>query len=112
MADEVTERTLLGAVLLGDSPILEAVRPFVAAEHFSKAAHRHVFGAYVALTDVGKSIDLVSVKGELTRRGVFAAIGGYSFLIALAEASPLSYSAAQARADARHIRDAAGPPGF
>jgi len=111
MSTEETELVVLGALLLGDRSLLEAVRPLLDADHFSREEHRHVFRAYLALEEQDEPIDIVTVQDELMRRGVLTSVGGYPFLMTLAEQVPIVYGTERARADARRIRGDSGPRG-
>jgi replicative DNA helicase len=85
--DVVAEEAVLGAALLS-AEALTAVLERLDQEDFYRPAHRTVYGAMRILVDRGDPVDPVTVKGELTRQGALADVGGAPFLHTLTEAVP------------------------
>jgi replicative DNA helicase len=88
------EASLLGAMLLSRDAIADAIE-IVAAEHFYKPAHTHVFEAILSLYSAGEPADPVTVGEELERAGLLEAIGGLGLLVELQATTPAISSAAK-----------------
>jgi replicative DNA helicase len=81
------EESLLGAMMLSADAVSDALGA-VQAEHFYKPAHRHIYSAIGALTEVGEPVDSVTVAEELRRQDLLEAIGGDSTIVGLLSAAP------------------------
>lgn len=81
------ERSILGAVLV-DNRVLDVVADSLPATAFYRAAHRHIYGAQLALFGRNEPIDFVTVKEELQRKHVLDEIGGPVYLASLTEGVP------------------------
>ena len=88
------EASLLGAMLLSRDAIADAIE-IVAAEHFYKPAHAHVFDAILTLYSAGEPADPITVGEELDRAGLLEAIGGPGLLVELQATTPAISSAAK-----------------
>jgi replicative DNA helicase len=88
------EASLLGAMLLSRDAIADAIE-IVAAEHFYKPAHMHVYEAILSLYSAGEPADPVTVGEELERAGLLEAIGGLGLLVELQATTPAISSAAK-----------------
>jgi len=81
------ERSVLGAILLRNDIINQAVE-FVRAEDFFRDAHRIIFDKMVQLSEHGVAIDLVTLREELTRSGQLDAVGGPAYITSLIDGLP------------------------
>jgi len=78
-----TERAILGAIILDNSLIAQAVELLKPAD-FYVPSHRRIFVAMIALFERGSEIDPVLVAEELRRDNSLEAAGGMIFLSNLA----------------------------
>jgi len=85
--NEHAEKTILGAVLLDNNALLEASE-VLCSDDFAYDSHRRIFHAMVGLVDGQKSVDLVTLVNELSRRKEIDAIGGVAYLASLTEGLP------------------------
>ncbi len=92
--DLEAEESLLGAMLLGATPITAAAEVRISAADFYKPAHGHVFDAITRLYAAGEPADPVTVADELRRAGVLEAIGGPAILLTLQARTPATSNAA------------------
>ena len=81
------ERSVLGSVLV-DPSALDKVTEKIRAEDFYKDAHRQIFSAMLALTELNREIDLLTLKEELARQGVLDAVGGAAYISSLVDGIP------------------------
>ena len=79
-------------MLLSRDAIADALE-VVAAEHFYKPSHAHVFEAICGLYSAGEPADPVTVAEALTRAGVLDQIGGPGLLLELQASTPATSSA-------------------
>src|SRR5688500_7449330 len=82
-----SERAILGAILLDNSLISQAVEQ-LKPEDFYSALHRRVFTAMIALFEASKSIDPILIGEELKKEGSVEAIGGISTITNLTYGLP------------------------
>jgi replicative DNA helicase len=101
--DVSAEEAALGAALLS-AEALAAVLEQLAQDDFYRPAHRTVYGVMRLLVDRGDPVDPVTVKGELSRQGALADVGGAPFLHTLVASVP---TAANTHHYARRVRDLA-----
>jgi replicative DNA helicase len=87
------EESLLGAMLLKQSAIADAVQ-LVSTEDFYKPAHGHIFDAISSLYGAGQPVDPVTVAEELKRANLLDAIGGPSVLLSIQARTPAVSNAA------------------
>lgn len=83
----VAEQCLLGAMLLNHSVATEMVS-IVKADAFYRDAHSEILIAILSCLDKNISVDVMTVKEQLTRRNKLDYIGDYGYLIALVDAVP------------------------
>lgn len=74
-SSEESERAILGAILLDNAQMSEAVE-FLKVEDFYFPLHRRVFGAMAALFIASKPIDPILIGEELKKEGSLDSIGG------------------------------------
>ncbi len=87
------EESLLGAMLLKQSEISEAVQT-VNTSDFYKPAHGHIFDAICTLYAAGEPVDPVTVAAELKRASLLDAIGGPAVLLSIQSRTPAVSNAA------------------
>lgn len=76
-SSEESERAILGAILLDNSLISQAVEQLKPADFYSPL-HRRIFAAMIALFEASKRIDPILIGEELKKEGSVDAIGGVS----------------------------------
>ncbi len=81
------EQSVLGAIYL-DRTCIPDVLEKVRAEDFYISRHRELFEAIVELYNLGKPIDLITLKEHLTLRGTLEKIGGIDFVVEVANLVP------------------------
>jgi len=83
------ERAVLGAVLLDNARLVDACA-VIEAGRFFRDAHRRIFKAMVTIGDRRETIDMVTLKDELTRVGDLDEVGGPTYIAALIDGVPHS----------------------
>lgn len=73
------ERTILGAVILDNGLIAQAVEMLV-AEDFYVPSHRRIFVAMVALFGRGEELNPILIGEELKKENALETVGGISFI--------------------------------
>mgnify|MGYP001594626739 CR=1 FL=1 len=81
------EMAVLGSMLLDEEAIATAVEK-LDRNSFYKDSHRNIFQAISDLYALNKAVDLITLTDALKRDGVIDAVGGASYLTALANAVP------------------------
>lgn len=81
------EQSVLGAIYL-DSKCIPDVLGKVRGEDFYISRHQELFEAIIELYNLGKKIDLITIKEHLTLRGTLEKIGGLDFVIEVANLVP------------------------
>jgi replicative DNA helicase len=81
------EVTVLGAMILDSVAVMDATAKLVAMD-FSLDSHQRIYQAILDMTEVGESVDLLTVMGTLNRRKELDAIGGAAYLAFLTEGIP------------------------
>lgn len=82
-----TEKVILGAMLSDPIAVVEATA-MVSTEDFYLDSHRRIYDAMMELSEVGHSVDFITVSEELTKRKELSQIGGRPYLISLTEDLP------------------------
>ena len=86
-SSEESERAILGAVLLDNALISQAVE-HLKAEDFYGPLHRRIFNAMVSLFEASKRIDPILIGEELKKDGSIDAIGGVATITNLTYGLP------------------------
>ena len=86
-SSEESERAILGAILLDNSLITQAVE-HLKPEDFYSPLHRRIFSAMIALFDASKRIDPILIAEELKKDGSVESIGGVSTIANLTYGLP------------------------
>jgi len=68
--------------------VLGRVSPIVSPEHFYSDANTRIFEAILALSDAGRSIDILTLRGWLEDRKCLQRVGGPSYLVEILDAVP------------------------
>jgi len=97
------EESLLSAILVDNTALLEVVETLSAAD-FYRTAHQKIYEAITGLFDKAEPIDLVTLNNHLKEKGHLEAVGGAAFLARLVDVVPL---AANAQHYARIVHDKA-----
>src|SRR6266513_6348530 len=74
-----TERAILGAIVLDNTLIAQAVE-LLRPEDFYVPSHRRIFVAMIALFERGAEINPILIGEELKKENVLEAVGGVSFI--------------------------------
>src|SRR5688500_8798327 len=86
-SSEDSERAILGAVLLDNALIAQAVE-HLKPEDFYSPLHRRIFGAMISLFETSKKIDPILISEELKREGSIESIGGVAMITNLTYGLP------------------------
>ena len=82
-----SERAVLGAIILDHKAIFPAAE-ILTVEDFYLEDHREIFRAMLALAEDETSIDLITLREELRRRGKEEAAGGPAYVASLTDGLP------------------------
>ncbi len=81
------ERSVLGAILLDNGLINEAVQ-LLKKEDFYLGSHRLIFEHMLKLSEDSKAIDILTLKEELQKGGQLENVGGASYISSLIDGVP------------------------
>jgi replicative DNA helicase len=90
--DIQAEMCVLGSMSLSADAVYLA-RNRLEAASFYNLAHQDIFSAMLSVADENKAIDPIVLRDELERSQKLEAIGGMSYIIKIAEATPTSGNA-------------------
>jgi len=97
------EQGVLGSILL-DNDTLHEIIPVLKVEDFYRDSHQVVYQAIRDLYDLGRAVDSITLAEELTRRGLYAKVGGDELLEQIVASVP---HAANAKYYAQQVRQKA-----
>jgi replicative DNA helicase len=97
------EQSVLGAVLIENSALMRCLE-IISPVDFYRESHRKIFLAMIDLFDKNEAIDLVTVTERLGKGNELEAVGGATYLAALAGQVP---TAANVRYHSRIIKEKA-----
>lgn len=83
------ERSVVGGLML-DPNAWDKVSELVVADDFYRPEHKQIFAVIAKLADESEPIDVVTIGEKLDKRGELEDVGGMSYLIEMAEATPSS----------------------
>lgn len=83
------ERSVVGGLML-DPNAWDKVSELVVADDFYRPEHRQIFAVIAKLADESEPIDVVTIGEKLDKRGELEDVGGMTYLIEMAEATPSS----------------------
>ncbi len=86
-SNEDSERAILGAILLDNTLITQAVEQLKPGDFYSPL-NRRIFAAMIALFEASKSIDPILIGEEIKKEGSLEAIGGVSTITNLTYGLP------------------------
>lgn len=86
-SNEESERAILGAILLDNQLIAQAVEHLKPGDFYSPL-HRRIFSAMIALFEASKKIDPILISEELKKEGSIESIGGVSVITNLTYGLP------------------------
>lgn len=81
------ERSVLGSILIDNNSyyrVIETIGP----EDFFRDAHRAIFGTMSGLAEQSREIDLLTLKEELSKRGLLDQVGGSAYVSSLVDGIP------------------------
>lgn len=84
------EQAVLGAIIFDNEALPTALEVKLEADDFYKEAHRRIYRAILELYDKNEPIDIVTLTDYLRRSGDIEAVGGLTYLSALADSVPTS----------------------
>ncbi len=99
--DIEAERAVLGSMMLSKEAIMEVAESITSADYY-QPAHETIHEAIIELSGRGEPADLITVGGELHRRGELKRVGGTDYLYSLTASVP---TAANASYYARQVRE-------
>jgi replicative DNA helicase len=82
-----SERAILGAVLLNNALVSQAIE-LLRPEDFYVGSHRRIFVAMIALFEHGSEINPILIGEELKRDGALESVGGITFITNLTYGLP------------------------
>lgn len=82
-----TERSILGAILIDNTTLHQALE-VLSRDDFYLDAHRRIFEKMVALFEKDRPIDPITLREELDRSGELEQVGGVSAIAALMDGTP------------------------
>lgn len=89
------ERSVLGAILLDNKHLIEAIAARIEPEDFSLDSHRRIYRAMLALERRQHPIDYVTLTEELNKKREVDSIGGVAYIASLTEGLPRRVSIAE-----------------
>jgi len=81
------ERAVIGSMLIDKEAVIKVLE-LLTSESFYIPNHQIIFKAIFDLFNIGHAVDLVTVSDHLRNKGILDNIGGYIYLIDLAESVP------------------------
>ena len=86
------ERAIIGAMLIDENAVTIA-QQFLRPEDFYSPRHRKIYEAILGLFNTGTRPDLLTLSGELERKGMLDESGGNDYIASLTHAVPSSANA-------------------
>ncbi len=81
--DTQAEQAVLGAMLVDSEAVITAIE-ILKPEDFYRIEHAEIYSAMLDLYEKNKTIDLITVKDQLTIRGKYDVVNGFEYLVSLA----------------------------
>lgn len=81
------ERSVLGAIMLDNSLINQAIE-LLKASDFYLASHRLIYEQMLSLSEKSKAVDFITLTDELRKAGQLENVGGASFISSLIDGVP------------------------
>src|SRR5215510_7100289 len=86
-ANVEAERSILGAILLDNAVVNQAIE-LLKREDFFLDSHRRIYDKMIALSERGTPIDHVTLTEELRKAAEFEQVGGHTYLASLIDGVP------------------------
>lgn len=103
--DIEAEMSVIGAAMLGDRYAIDQAAAILTRDDFYRDANAHIWDSILAIHDKKQPVDVVTLKDDLSRRGILEQIGGLDYLMRLGE---VAFTTANIAHYARIVRDRAG----
>ena len=85
--DILAEQAVLGAMLVDKDAIIASIE-VLKSEDFYREDNKEIYAAMLELYSIGKSIDMITLKDQLTLRGTLDKVGGISYIASLVDNVP------------------------
>lgn len=85
--DTIAEQAVLGSMLVDKDAVISAVE-ILKAEDFYREDNKEIYAAMFELYSLGKHIDMITVKDQLTLRGTIEKVGGTEYIAMLIDNVP------------------------
>lgn len=87
-ADILAEQSVLGALLLGGSTLVERTVETLRPLDFYREGHGAIYEAMIAIARRYHTLDIVTLRAEMSDRGTLEGVGGMGYLMSLADIVP------------------------
>lgn len=81
------EKSVLGSMLISEKALMLAIES-LSADSFFAPAHQEIFSAMEQIAATGKPLDLITLEGELSRRGTLKGVGDFRYIVELSRFVP------------------------
>ena len=85
--DILAEQAVLGAMLVDKDAVIASIE-VLKSEDFYREDNKEIYAAMLELYSIGKSIDMITLKDQLTLRGTLDKVGGISYIASLFDNVP------------------------
>ena len=85
--DTIAEQAVLGAMLVDKDAVISAVE-VLKSDDFYREDNKEIYAAMFELYSLGKHIDMITVKEQLTLRGTIEKVGGTEYIAMLIDNVP------------------------
>lgn len=85
--DILAEQAVLGSMLVDKDAIIASIE-VLKPEDFYREDNKEIYDAMLELYKVGKSIDMITLKDQLSLRGTLEKVGGISYIATLVDNVP------------------------
>lgn len=85
--DTIAEQAVLGSMLVDKDAVISAVE-VLKADDFYREDNKEIYAAMFELYSLGKHIDMITVKDQLTLRGTIEKVGGTEYIAMLIDNVP------------------------
>lgn len=85
--DILAEQAVLGAMLVDKDAVIASIE-VLKSEDFYREDNKEIYAAMLELYSIGKIIDMITLKDQLTLRGTLDKVGGISYIASLVDNVP------------------------
>ena len=85
--DILAEQAVLGAMLVDKDAVIASIE-VLKSEDFYREDNKEIYAAMLEIYSIGKSIDMITLKDQLTLRGTLDKVGGISYIASLVDNVP------------------------